>query len=259
MFDIIIFNRILILSHFPLLKGEIDMIKHRLKIVDIIDESKGTKTYILEKPEDFNWEAGAMTHVGLVGFDEGDSPNKGWVRHMSICSLPSENHIAFTTRTKCSSEFKERLAELTVGDELILFKTVSHLSLKESHKPLVMLTMGVGIAAVRPLIISLMKERSDIPTIQNITIDSSGEFIFKEELDQFCNGCLSNHWFECRKDFYDRVNQTCQQKDAVYYVIGSDEFIINMILTLRQNGIEDSSIVIDKRQQMLPKYFQTAV
>ena len=99
------------------------MVKHRVKILDIIDEAQGTKTYLLEKPEDFTWDEGAHTHIGLLGFDKGERPNKEWVRHMSIMTLPEENSIGFTTRiTYPMSEFKEKLSKLQIGDEIILFK-----------------------------------------------------------------------------------------------------------------------------------------
>ena len=72
--------------------------KYKLKIIDINEEAQGTKTYYFEKPEGFFWEAGANIHVGLVGFDQGEKPNKEWVRHMSIITLPEENRIGITTK-----------------------------------------------------------------------------------------------------------------------------------------------------------------
>lgn len=233
------------------------MIKYRLKIVDIIEETTETKTYILERPEGFTWEAGAMTHVGLVGFDEGERPNKGWVRHMSICTLPNENKIAFTTRTRISSEFKERLAQLTIGDELVLFKTVSNLREPNPEKPIILLTTGVAIATARPLILSLLQKNPNLSFLANINIDSSREFVYQTELNQLENNCFKNYWYDSRNEFYQKIEQLTTTKDALYYVVGSDPFLVKMIQTLRKLNISDANIAIDKREQALPDFFGT--
>lgn len=72
--------------------------KNKVKIIDIINEGKDVKTYLLEKPDDITWEEGSHFHIAMLGFDEGDKPNKSLVRHMSIMTLPEENKLGFTTR-----------------------------------------------------------------------------------------------------------------------------------------------------------------
>lgn len=233
------------------------MEKFRLKIIDIIEEAKDTKTYLLEKPEDFSWVEGAHTHIGLIGFDEGERPNKGWVRHMSIMTLEEDKKIGFTTRlvSPCS-EFKEKLSALSVGDEVVLFKIGSKMFLRREDKPIVLLSMGVGIATMRPLIYSFIKDNSHIPSLININVDSSKDFVYHSELDGLCNSSYKNYWLGSRSEFYKELEGVSAIEDALYYVVGSDEFIKDVIKTLKTKEIPVEHIFIDKKDEMQAEFFK---
>ncbi|MDF2942234.1 MAG: hypothetical protein K0S01_1092 [Herbinix sp.] len=232
------------------------MIKYKLKIEDIIEEAEGTKTYFLEKPVDLTWEEGAHTHIGLVGFDEGELPNKNWVRHMSIMTLPDENKIGITTRVPgSSSEFKIKLSKLKTGDEIILFKLGSRMGLKRCNRPIIALSMGVGIATIRPIIHAYIKDKYNIPSLINVNVDSSSEFIFKEELDKLGDDNYKNYWLNSRQGFYEILQQVIETENAIYYVVGSDIFIKDIILRLRDKKVKDADIIIDKKEEILPDYF----
>ena len=83
---------------------------HWTKINRVIQETPEVRTYMLDCPEGFTWEEGSHTHLGLEGFNAGEKPNKGLVRHMSISTLPDETSIGITTRIrKQRSEFKDIL------------------------------------------------------------------------------------------------------------------------------------------------------
>jgi ferredoxin--NADP+ reductase len=232
------------------------MVRYQLKIEDIIDEAEGTKTYIFKKPENFTWEEGSHTHIGFVGFDEGEQPNKNWVRHMSIMTLPDENKIGITTRVPgSSSEFKNKLSKIISGDEVVLFKLGSRMSLKHSNRPVILLSMGVGIATMRPVILAYIKDNSNIPSLINVNIESSGEFIFKEELDKFENHSYKNYWLDSRLDFYNTLQQLTEIEKAIYYIVGSDVFIKDIIQLLREKNVNDMDIIIDKKAENLHEYF----
>src|SRR5690625_4457056 len=105
------------------------------KINKIIEETTDIKTYLLNCPAGFTWEEGAHTHLALEGFNRGDKPNRGLVRHMSIMTLPHENSIGITTRIReqCS-EFKTALKNVEVGAKVALFKTHCNVPLKRENK-----------------------------------------------------------------------------------------------------------------------------
>ena len=95
------------------------------KINKIIEETPEVRTYLLDRPEDFTWQEGSHTHFALEGFNAGEKPNRGLIRHMSISTLPHENSIGITTRIKeqCS-EFKSVLRNLEVGNEVRFLKRI---------------------------------------------------------------------------------------------------------------------------------------
>lgn len=228
------------------------MVKYRVKITDIREEAQGVKTFLLEKPEDFTWIEGAHTHIGLLGFDDGEKPNKNLVRHMSIMTLPEENILGFTTRiTSNPSEFKEKLSKLQVGDEIILFKIGSRMFLRREDRPVVLVSMGVGIATMRPLIYGFIKDKTGISNIININVDSSKDFVYRKELDQLVCIDYKNYWLGSRKEFYERLDQVSKNSNAIYYVVGGDTFIIDVIKFLKNNGMKEHSILIDKKEELI--------
>lgn len=226
------------------------MIRYRLKIIDIVDEAKGTKTFYFEKPEEFSWEEGSHTHIGLVGFDEGEKPNKNWVRHMSIMTLPSENKVGITTRMAGNSEFKLKLAQLNVGDEVILFKLGARMTLKRCNKPIVLLSMGVGSATMRPIVLAYINDRSGIPGVVNVNVDASGDFLFRDELDRLADARYANYWLNSRKAFYEKLEELAGTENAIYYVVGSDGFIKDVVQKLMARHISGEDIVIDKKDEV---------
>ncbi len=233
------------------------MVKYRVKIADIREEVQGTKTFLLEKPEGFTWIEGAHTHIGLIGFDEGDTPNKNWVRHMSIITLPEENLIGFTTRIKENpSEFKDKLAKLLIGDEIILFKIGSRMYLRRENRPIVLISMGVGIATMRPIIHKFIEDQTNIPRVVNININATDDFVYRNELDKLLSVAYHNDWLSSRRDFYDLLNHVTEQTNGIFYVVGSDTFLVEVINFLRSKGISDQSILIDKKEEQFINYFK---
>ncbi|MFV0342523.1 MAG: hypothetical protein ACK5JH_06460 [Anaerocolumna sp.] len=236
------------------------MVKYRVKIIKIKEESKGTVTYLLEKPRDFTWLAGAHTHIGLVGFDAGEKPNKDLVRHMSIMTLPEENCIGFTTKfTAEPSEFKERLGKLGVGDEIIIFKIGCRMALRREYKKIVLLSMGVGIATMRPLVLDYKKNGSGIKSLVSINVNSTKDYLYKDELDGMMDDSYCNFWVDSRKTFYEELEKASTEGDGIYYLVGSYEFLLEVIAFLGKKGIEQDSIVIDKPEIQLPHYFDELI
>jgi ferredoxin--NADP+ reductase len=232
------------------------MDKYRVKIIDMKEEAPGTKTFFLEKPSNFIWQEGAHTHIGLIGFDEGELPNKNWVHHMSIMTLPEDNKIGFTTRLLPPfSEFKEKLSDLQIGDEVILFKIGSRMFLRRENKAIILVSMGVGIATMKPLIHRFLKDDAQISRLININVNSTKDFVYRNELDPLQNSNYKNYWIDSRSKFYETLDKVSEQEDAIYYVVGSDEFVKDIIRDLKNKKVEDENILIDKKEEMKTNYF----
>lgn len=226
------------------------------KINKIIEETPEVKTFLLDLPEGFTWEEGAHTHLALEGFNAGDQPNKSLVRHMSISTLPNEQTVGITTRIReLCSEFKSILRNLEVGDKVALFKIHSNVPLKREDKNIYLLSSGVGLATFRPLVLTYLERPDNINRIHSLTIDSTKDYLFTDVFESAPDKNFTSQYVDNRKDYYEEVKKLAADQDGLFYVVGSDEFILQNIDVLREQGIKPEQIVLDKRERQLPNFF----
>ncbi|PIC87304.1 dihydropteridine reductase [Sporosarcina sp. P20a] len=225
------------------------------KINTIIEETPEVKTYMLDCPKDFTWEEGSHTHFALEGFNAGDKPNRSLIRHMSISTLPHENFIGITTRIReqCS-EFKNILRKLEVGDEVAIFKTHSNVPLKREDKNVYLLSSGVGLATFRPLVLDYFDRADHVNHIHSLNIDSSNNFLFTNIFESAPDKNFTSQFVDTRKDYYEEVKSLSADKEGLFYVVGSDEFLLQNIAVLREQGIKPEQIMIDKHEHSLPEF-----
>jgi len=225
------------------------------KINQIIEETPEVKTYLLDRPEDFTWEEGSHTHFALEGFNAGDKPNRSLIRHMSISTLPHENSIGITTRIReqCS-EFKSILRNLKVGNEVAIFKTHSNVPLRREDKNVYLLSSGVGLATFRPLVLDYFERADNVNHIHSLNIDSSKYFLFTNIFQSASDKKFTAQFVDNRQDYYEEVKKLAADKDGLFYVVGSDDFLLQNIEVLREQGIKPEQIKLDKREQELPKF-----
>ena len=232
------------------------MLKYEVELLDIKEEVEGTKTFSFSKPEGFTWEEGAHIHIGLEGFDAGEKPNRDLVHHMSISSLPEEERVSITTRISSShSQFKTILGSMKKRDQVKLFKCGNRMALRRSNHPIVLLSMGVGVATMRPMIYKFLKNQEGIPKLYNVNVDSSGDFVFKEELDKLQNQDYKNLWISSRDDYYRELKQLKDISGAIFYIVGSDGFLISTVKYLEDLQVDPSHIVLDKKEENLKEFF----
>ncbi|WP_368653275.1 dihydropteridine reductase [Ornithinibacillus sp. 4-3] len=225
------------------------------KINKIIEETPEVKTYMLDCPEGFTWEEGAHTHMALEGFNAGDKPNRSLIRHMSISTLPHENSIGITTRIKeLCSEFKQILRTLEVGTEVALFKTHSNVPLKREKKNVYLLSSGVGLATFRPLILDYFERADDVNQMHSLNIDSTKDFLFPNLVVPASDQNFTSQFVDNRQDYYKEVKNLAADKDGLFYVVGSDEFLIQNIEALLEEGIKPEQIMLDKHKSQLPEF-----
>ncbi|MBP2080141.1 dihydropteridine reductase [Oceanobacillus polygoni] len=225
------------------------------KINKIIEESPEVKTYLLDCPEDFTWEEGSHTHFALEGFNAGEKPNRSLIRHMSISTLPQSNSIGITTRIReqCS-EFKTILRNLEVGNEVAIFKTHSNVPLKREDKNVYLLSSGVGLATFRPLVLEYFERADNVNQIHSLNIDSSKDFLFTNIFESAPDKKFTSQFVDNRKDYYEEVKNLAADKDGLFYVVGSDEFLVQNIEVLREQGIKPTQIMLDKHKQQLSEF-----
>lgn len=219
-------------------------------INQIIDETPEVKTFLLDCPEDFIWEEGAHTHFALEGFNEGDSPNRSLIRHMSISTTAEENLIGITTRIKeFPSEFKSVLSGLKIGDKVALFKTGSNCMLKRDNRNLYFLSSGVSLATFRPLAVNYLKNSEDINHVYSLNVDSSKDYLFTDIFETNFDNKITSHFVDNRDAYYEELKKLADDKNGLFYIVGSDEFLAQNIALLREAGISDDNLLLDKYEK----------
>jgi ferredoxin-NADP reductase len=110
-----------------------------------------TLAFVFDKPEGFVFQAGQYVAITLPALDFADA--KGATRTMSIASAPSDEHLLFAMRIT-GSAFKQTLAAMPIGGEVIIRDAVGHFTLPEDDQthPIVFLAGGIGITPVRSIL-----------------------------------------------------------------------------------------------------------
>ncbi len=222
-------------------------------IQQVVQEAPDTYTFKLELPEGFMWDEGAHTHFALEGFNKEDRPNRSLIRHMSISTLPHEGAIGITTRVKpeCST-FKSILRDMNIGDEVAIFKTHSNAPLKRDGKNVYLLSAGVGLATFRPLVLDYLAKGEGVLHLHSLNVDSSKEYLFNDVFAS-TNG-FTAEFVDNRRAYHEAVETLAADKDGLYYVVGSDDFLRETIVTLRERGIAREQIVLDKHDFQLDDF-----
>lgn len=215
------------------------MKKHLLNIVDIREELSDMKTFFLQCPEDYDWAEGSVTHIAHPGYEN----EEGWVRHMSIMTLPQEGLIGFTTRIHDNSIYKQKLNNLKIGDTLVVFKTHSHLTLRRENRPIVFISMGVALATLRPLFLTLKKDNHNIKESHHLHVYKESDLLYGNETSD----CGINQHLVKNRQAFSAVLPDLLRDDALYYVVGSDDFMRDTIVTLKSLNVKSDQIVIDRR------------
>ncbi|RHB49631.1 dihydropteridine reductase [Exiguobacterium sp. AM39-5BH] len=222
-------------------------------IQQVVQEARDTYTFKLELPEGFTWEEGAHTHFALEGFNQEDKPNRSLIRHMSISTLPHEGAIGITTRVKSEcSTFKSILRDMNIGDKVAIFKTHSNVPLKREGKNVYLLSSGVGISTFRPLVLSYLANGEGVPHLRSVNVESSQEYLFSDVFK--ATDAFTAEFVDSRRAYHEAVETLAADKDGLYYVVGSDDFLRETIATLRERGIAREQIVLDKHDFQLDDF-----
>jgi ferredoxin--NADP+ reductase len=219
-----------------------------VKLVSKVQVCHDILTLKFAIPENFSWTEGTHFHLALKDFKFEDNPDKSKVRTLSIISNPKEGYLGVTTRvSKNCSEYKQKLMNLVAGDEMFMFKIGARMQLKRLNRPIVLISMGVGLATMRNLIFSYNENPEAIPKLISINIDSAENKLYKEEIDALNVSNFTNLYTINRAELYSKIDECLEKYNALYYVVGSDEFLMNVTKYLLDNKVKDENIVIDKK------------
>src|SRR5699024_5576898 len=127
------------------------------------------------------------------------------------------------------------------------------------NKNIYLLSAGVGLATFRPLALSYLKQQHNIKQMYSLNIDSTKEYLFTDVFKSNSERNFVANFIDNREQYYEEVEKLEKDKEGIYYIVGSDEFLVHNIELLRQNGIHPKQIMIDKREGVREEFFVTPV
>lgn len=139
--------------------------------------AEGTLALSLSKPGNFNFQPGQYVNLQIT-----DSVGKSLTHCLSLASAPHEQGIWLATRIS-DSDYKKRLNELAVGDEVKIVGPLGFFTLPtdESQK-IVILTGGIGITPFLSMIRDAEKNSSSREIILFYANANKARAAFLEEL-----------------------------------------------------------------------------
>jgi ferredoxin--NADP+ reductase len=146
------------------------------------------------------------------------------------------------------------LKRLTVGDETALFKTHNNLPLRRIGRNVYLLSSGVGLATFRPIALDYLHRPDGVTRLYSLNIESSRQFLFRDIFRSAPEKNFTAEFVDNRPAYYAQVRKLAADKEGLFYIVGSDEFLTDNIAVLREHGIADAQIMIDKREDQRPQF-----
>ncbi len=148
----------------------------KLKIIEVKEIADLTKSFVLEKPKNFDYLPGQHIFVEIA-------PENG--KPFSLVSSPTQNFLEFATIIRKDSSFKQELNSLQLEDELIVSGPYGKKFYYEDfEKDIVFIAGGIGITPF----IGILRYLTDKEMNTRVTLIYSSKLFkniaFKKELDE---------------------------------------------------------------------------
>ena len=222
-------------------------------IIEIIKESAGIKTFILEPKEKYKFIAGQYASFSIKKDERTIS------RIFSISCAPEKETISFTTIIS-ESDFKQEINKYTGGEEIEVSKPMGDFTLEKSKgKEIVFLAGGIGITPVKSMIDHL-SHVSEQPTITllygNKTFD---RIVFKKELENYkaeLNNFKLVHILSMEENVPSgaekgRIDSQIFQKyisnvaNKIVYIVGPPAFVEGMKLVTKEMHLLKINVITE--------------
>lgn len=231
---------------------------HAITLLEKKDVAHNTPMYTFSKPEGFSFQAGQYVSMKVAPTPYSDE--KGNFRSFSIASAPHQDTLDFVMR-RSESAFKKNLDQLPIGGVVEITNAVGTciLPFTGTEQTFIFLTGGVGITPIRSILLDAIEQKrqekfflfysnwtpNDAPLFTEINSLSGVQL---EKIHTMtCENPDELGWHgECGF-----INIRMIQKhvpdfqSALFYVVGTAQFIETMKEMLFQNGIDSNRILAD--------------
>lgn len=226
--------------------------RHAIKLINI--QHLGCDTYHLDFVSETltQWREGDSSKLYIPIGDR--TPGKKF----SYASLPKEGYIRFTTRLKAKSTqapslYKQALFSTPLGSTLEVTAPKGEFSLRRLGRPVVLLSNGVGIAAVCSLVKQYCEVSEGIPELIQLNVDASGA-IYSQEFEALSHrhSQFRSYYVDRRMRFYETLStvmarlKATYSRDPLFYVVGSESFVRQVTGHLEDLGYAEEDFVRDQ-------------
>jgi len=146
----------------------------KVRISKIKQVADFTKSFVLEKPTNFDYNPGQHGYIEL-------SPDNG--KPFSLVSSPHENFIEFATIIRDKSKWKQDLNKKQVGDELILSGPYDKFQYEDSEKDIAFIAGGIGITPFMSILRYINHKKLSTRVTLLYSNKTLNRTAFKNELD----------------------------------------------------------------------------
>lgn len=209
-----------------------------------------TYSFEFEVTHPLEWESGSHSTLYLPTL----SGEMG--RVFSHASRVSESKIQFTMRIRPDAGYyKRHLLTLSPGARVEISEPATTFALRREGRPVVLLSSGVGIAAIRPHVLDFEADPRGIPSMLQITVDRAGA-LFSEDFQRLeeARATFRSVHTSSRTAFYSALDFELQAfmmasaASPYVYVVGSGAFVEETAAHLMAVGFSPDDIVTDGKR-----------
>lgn len=218
--------------------------KHEISFIESYREVGDIFTFIFQKEKDVKWKSGqhgifTITHEKI---------NKA-TRAFSIASTSDEGHVKISMRiSENPSEFKKAFMDLKPGMKMSMRGPIGSFYIHD-NRPTLLIAGGIGITPYRAILKDLMQHTDKIPSfIKLLYIDSSEEYIYKDEFDSISNDSeIIIKYLTKREDLTKEIVKFSSEygNEGNYFMVGSKKMIQSTSKLLKEQKIKRSNIEKD--------------
>lgn len=233
---------------------------YQLPLIQKLNVAFGTKSFIFEKPNGFNYIPGQYAYFTLNELKFPDA--RGKLRQFTISSSPTEKDLSITVRVRAESGFKKTLDELEIGQTIQMRGPTGDFCLNEKDNRLqVMIAGGIGITPFRS-IIKYVSDKNLENQIQLIYANNNpAEISFKDELTSISKknknikvafvvnkAKTEDKWSGYTGYIDEDIISKCvgDEKNCVYWLCGPPGMVQSMEHLLDKLNISQDMIKIEK-------------
>lgn len=227
---------------------------YKIKLIDRKSLAKDTMAFYFEKPANFNFIPGQFGGFTLILPEAKTAQDT--TRRFSLAGLPTSETIIIATRMR-DSAYKRALAQLPIGSELKFAGPAGKFILPEEMKtPLVMIAGGIGITPFHSMILHLLANKVAQPIYLFYANQTKNTATFLDDFIQLAEENANFHFIPIftqpvpdwrgEKGYINEKMLTGYISDdlsrLIYYICGSQGFILSIHAMLNAIGILDQAI-----------------